>query len=155
MHTTWQAWVKAAHRSHDVDAFELVRAILFKDRCVLHSIFVGTGRAIDVSYTTIPGCGRIGMVVGNLSVLDDHVMGKHAAHSLMESTANGFLRYCEIVPCLGATSTYLSKCLIDTVQRDSSRIGLEVGSRTVTLNSVAPLWNLPLELHLRLRGRLG
>ena len=94
------------------------------------------------------------MVVGDLSVLDDHMMGKHTAHSLMEATADGLLGYREIVPRLGATSTYLGKCLIDTMQRDSGRVGLEVGSCTVTLDSVAPLRNLPLKLHLRLRGRL-
>src|SRR5712691_8264879 len=83
VNATWQAGVKAAYCSHNVDTLEVVRAVLFEDRCVLYSILVGTGCAIDVTYAAIPGRRRIGMVVGDLPVLNDHVMGKHAAHGLV------------------------------------------------------------------------
>src|SRR2546421_6812786 len=41
----------------------------------------------------------------------------------------------------------LGEELVHTVQRDSSRVGLEVCPRTIPLDSVAPLWNVPLEFH--------
>src|SRR5207248_4567343 len=147
MHTAWQTRIKAAHCAHDVNALEAVRAILFEDRRVLHGILVGARRTIDVAHTAIPGCRWIGMVVGDLAVLDDHVMGKHTAHRLMEPAADGLLGYREIAPGLGVTGAYLVKRLLHTVQRNSSSVGLEVCARTVTLNSVTPLRDLPLELY--------
>src|SRR5258708_40118689 len=75
MNATWQTGVKAADRPHNVDALEGVRAIIFEDRRVLHGILVWSGCAIDVTHTTIPWRRRIGMIVGDLSILDDHVMG--------------------------------------------------------------------------------
>src|SRR5579884_272318 len=107
MDTTRQTRVKATNRSHDIDTLEVVRPILFEDGCVLHSVLVGTRCAIDVSYTSIPGGRRIGMVVGDLPVLDDHVMGEYTTYRFMEPTADGFLWYGEFAPCLGVTSTYL------------------------------------------------
>src|SRR6266516_1436514 len=118
MHAAGQTRVKAAHRSHDVDAFALVRAILFKDRRVLHRILVRARCTIDISHAPIPGRVGIGTLVVDLSVLDNHVMGKYSAHRLVESTAYGFLWHCELVPRFGVAGTYLSKCLIDTVQCD-------------------------------------
>src|SRR5258708_26161424 len=41
------------------------------------------------------------------------------------------------------------------MERDSSGVGLEVGARSVALDRVAPLRDLPLKLHLWLRGALG
>src|SRR5256712_7511008 len=101
MNTTWQTRIKAANRSHDVDTLEGVRAILFEDWCVLYRILIGAGRAIDVSHTAVPGCRRIGMVVGDLAVLNYHMMGKHTAHRLMEAAADGLLWHREIAPRLG------------------------------------------------------
>ena len=95
------------------------------------------------------------MVIGDFSVLDDHMMRKYAPHRLVEPAADGLFRYCEITPGLRVASTYLVKRLVYTVQRNSSCISLEVCSRTVTLNSVTPLRNLPLELYSWLCGTLG
>ena len=64
------------------------------------------------------------MVVGDLSVLNDQVMGKHTAHRFVEATTDGFLWHREIVPGLGVASMQLSKCLVYTMQRDSSRVSL-------------------------------
>src|SRR6266568_2672104 len=155
MDTTGQAGVKAAHRSHDINTLEVFRSILFKDGCVLYGIFIGTGSAVDITHTTIPRRWGIGMVVGDLAVLDDHVMREYATHGLVETTADGILRYGEIIPRPGMTCPYFCECLIYTVECNSSRVSLEVGSRTVTLNGIAPLWNLPLKLYLWLCGRLG
>src|SRR5215475_12742150 len=103
MHPTGQTWVKAAHGAHDVDALEIVMAVLLEDGRVLHSIFVRSRCAIDVTNATVPGSGRIGMVVSDLAVLDNHVVGKHPAHGLVESAADSLLRHREIVPCPGVT----------------------------------------------------
>ena len=43
------------------------------------------------------------MVVGDLAALDDHVMGKHTAHRLVEAAADGIIWHREIAPCLGVT----------------------------------------------------
>ena len=115
MNTTWQAGIEAAHCSHDVDTLKGVRTVVFEDRGVLHGIFVGAGRAVDVSHATIPWCRGIGVVVGDLAALDDHVMGKHAAHGLMEAAADGIIWHREIAPCLGVASMYLSKRFIYTI----------------------------------------
>src|ERR1700724_3540508 len=100
MNTTWQTRIKAANRSHDVDTLEGVRAIVFEDRCVLYSVLVRARCTIEVSHAAIPGGRGGGMVVGDLSILDDHVMGKYTAHSLVESAADSILWHREIAPGL-------------------------------------------------------
>src|SRR5689334_19707100 len=40
VHAARQTGIKTSHGTHNVYAFEFVRAILFKDRRVLHGIFV-------------------------------------------------------------------------------------------------------------------
>src|SRR3954471_8741862 len=69
-----QAGIEAAHCAHDVDALELVWPILFEDWRVLHRILIRTRSAIDVARIGIPGRRRIGMIVGDLVILDDDVM---------------------------------------------------------------------------------
>ena len=49
------------------------------------------------------------------------MMGKYSAYRLVETTSDGLLWNREIVPCPGATSTYLGECLVDTMQRDRQR----------------------------------
>src|SRR5947209_5257914 len=112
MNTAWQTSVKAADCSHDIDALEVLWTVLFEDWCVLHGILVGNWCTIDVSYAAIPRRRGIGMVVSDLAVLDDHVMGKYTAHSFMEATANSLLWHRELAPRLGMTSTYLGKRFI-------------------------------------------
>src|ERR1700730_16851349 len=155
MHATRQAGVKAANCAHDVNALEFIRAVLLEDGCVLHRILIWARCAVDIAHAAIPGRRRIGMVVGDLAVLDDQVVRKHATHSFVEAAADGLLWYREFRPCPGMTGIYLCQRLVYTVERDSSGVGLEVGARAVTLDSVAPLRNLPLKLHLWLRGALG
>ena len=115
MNTTWQAGVEAAHCPHDVDTLEAVRTILFEDRSVLYGILIRAGRAINVAHTPIPRCGGIGMVVGDLAVLDDHVMGKHTAHRLVEAAADAIIWHREIAACLRVASMYLSKRFIYSI----------------------------------------
>src|SRR5437899_3365304 len=155
MHATRQAGIKAAYCTHDVDAFEFIRAVLFEDGCVLHRIFVWARCTIDISHTGIPGRRRIGMVVGDLPVLDDHVVRKHTTHSFVEAAADGLLWHREITPRLRVACAYLGKRFIYKMESHSSGVGLEVGTRAVPLDRVAPLRDLPLKLHLWLGGALG
>src|ERR1700757_838522 len=49
VNTTWQARIETSDRPHDVDTFELVGAVFFEDWGVLHRVFVGARRAINVT----------------------------------------------------------------------------------------------------------
>src|SRR5579872_2145094 len=79
---TRQAWVEAAHRPHDVDALEVVRPVLLEDRSALDGILVRTGGAVDVAWVSVPGGGRIRVVVGDLALADHEMVREHAAHRL-------------------------------------------------------------------------
>src|SRR5436305_4035246 len=119
MHTTGQAGIKAANCSHDINALEVVRAILFEDRRILHSIFIRARGAIDISYTAIPWGGWIRVVVRDLPIFDHHMMGKHTSYGLVESTTNSFVWDCKFGPGFAMSGTYLIKSLIDKVQCSS------------------------------------
>src|SRR5436853_7063296 len=156
--TTGQAGVKATDRPHDVDALEVLGTVLLEDRCVLHSIFVGSRGSIDVTYTAIPGRWWIGMIVRDLAILDDEMVGEYPTHGLVEAAADGLLRNSEVIPCLGMTSIQFRHRLLQAVQRNGCRVRLEVRSRTVAFESVAPsFWRryLPLELYFGLERGLG
>src|SRR5215813_13208613 len=104
MNAARQAWVEAPHGAHDVDALEVIRAVLLEDWSVLHGILVGSRGPEDVTGVCVPGCRGIGVIVGNLTIANHHVMGQHATHSLVESTANGFIGNFEIGPCFGSSA---------------------------------------------------
>src|SRR4051794_36970835 len=74
-----QAGVEAANGSHDVNALEIIRAILLEDGRVLHSVLVRAGRAVAVARAGVPGRWRIRMVVGHLAVFDHQMVREHAA----------------------------------------------------------------------------
>src|ERR1700733_9263281 len=40
---------KTPNRTHDIDALEILRTIVFKDRCVLHRILIGTRSSVDIA----------------------------------------------------------------------------------------------------------
>ncbi len=80
-----QARIKAAHRAHDVDAFEFIRPVLLEDRRVLHRIFVRTRSSVNVARVGIPASRRIRMIVGDLAVANHDVMREHAAHRFVEA----------------------------------------------------------------------
>src|SRR5262249_33563500 len=54
-----EAGVEAAHGAHDVDALELVGAVLLEDRGVLDRVLVGTWCAVDVTRIGVPGSRRV------------------------------------------------------------------------------------------------
>src|SRR5215813_10937614 len=98
MHAARQAWIEAAHGSHDVYALEIVRPVLLEDRCALHSVFIWPRRAVEIARTGVPRRRRIRMIVGDFAVADHDVMREHAAHRFVEAAADGLLRDSEIGP---------------------------------------------------------
>ena len=74
VHAARQAGVETAHGTHDVDPLELVRPVLFEDGRILHRIFVGPRRSIDIPWIRVPGSWRVGMIVRDLVIFNHHVM---------------------------------------------------------------------------------
>src|ERR1700733_2143049 len=155
MYSTGQAGVKAAHRSHDVDAFELVWAVLFEDGRVLYRVFVGSRRAVSVPRIRVPRRGRIRMIVGDFSLANYDVMGKNAAYRFVEAAGDGFVWNLEVGPGLGLAAVHFRQRLLGEIQRRCCRICLEVSASAIAFNRVAPLGNLPFELDFGQRDRLG
>src|SRR3954447_20836464 len=79
---TRQARVEAAHRAHDVNALEVVRAVLLEDGRVLDGVLVGAGRAEAVAGAAVPRRRRIRVVVGDQPILDHHVVRERPPHGL-------------------------------------------------------------------------
>src|SRR3984957_14085792 len=152
VHAARQTWIEAPYRAHDIDPFKLVRAVFFEDGSILHRVLVWTRSAVNVAWISIPGGRRIRMVVGDLAFLDHHMMREHAANRFVETATNGLLRHFEFRPGFGMSGMQLRKCLFHEVQCGAGSIDLEVGTRPVAFDGVAPLWDLPLELNLRQRG---
>src|ERR1700758_4981809 len=131
--------IEAAHRAHDVDALEFLRAILFEDRRVLYSVFVGSGRAVNVARIGVPRCWRIWMIISDLAVANDYMMREHAPDGLVESATNRLLRHFEFGPGFVAARVNLFEGhLIEVISRRAC-IRLKIGAGTVTLNGVRPL----------------
>src|SRR5579883_750771 len=97
-----QAGVETAHGAHDVDTLEVVRPVLFEDRCALDRVLVGPRCTEDVARSSVPRGWRIGMIVGDLAAADDEVVRENTAHRLVEAAADGFVGYLEVRPCLSA-----------------------------------------------------
>ena len=88
------------------------------------------------------------------SLADDHVMREHAANRFVKAAADGLFRNFEVGPGSGSCRHAALQRPLRKIERRRSRIGLEVGPRAVALNGIAPLRNLPFELHLGLRCSL-
>ena len=91
------------------------------------------------------------MIVGDLVIADHHVMRQTPRDCFVEAAADGLFRDFEISPGSGASGVQLGKRLLGEVERRRRGIRLEVGASAVALDRVAPLRNLPLELHFRQR----
>src|SRR5690606_591178 len=88
VHAARQARIEAPHRAHDVDAFEVLLAVLLEDRQPLYGVRVGPRRAVDVTRARVPRRRRIRVVVGDLAIANDQVMREHAAHRLVKAAAD-------------------------------------------------------------------
>src|ERR1700733_9418136 len=142
MHPTRQTWVEAPYRPHDVDALEIFRPILLEDRRILHRVLVRTRRTIAVAGICVPRGGRIGVVVGDLVILDHYVMRQHATHCFVEAAANSLIRNREVVPGSGSSGMQLRQRLLGKVKRRRGCISLKIRASAVPLDRIAPLRNL-------------
>ncbi len=148
VHAARQARVERAYRPHDVDPLEVLGSVLLEDRRVLHRVLVGSGRPVDVARARVPRRRRVGLVVGDLALLDHHVVREHAARGLVEAAADRALGNLEAVPALGPARLDLLHRALEVVQRDQRAVGLVVGAGAVALDRVGLLRHVPLELHL-------
>ena len=139
---------------HDVHALEVLRAVLLEDRRVLHGVLVRAGGAVDVARVGVPRGRRVGLVVGDLALADDHVVREHAARGLVEADADRLFGDLEVRPALRPPRPDLDQRLLEAVQPDQRRVGLVVGARAVALDRVGLLGHVPLELHLGHAGGL-
>src|ERR1041384_7695033 len=98
VHTAGHTRIEAPDRAHDIDSFEAVFAVLFKNGRVLDGVLVRAGNAIDVAWTCIPRCWRIRMVIGDLSTANDDVMRQHPANRLMKAAPDCLVRHLELRP---------------------------------------------------------
>src|SRR5262249_37668981 len=130
-------------------------SVLLKNRRVLHRVFVRSRRSIDVTRVGVPRRWCIGMIVGDLAVSNHHVMRKHAPHRLGKATADGVLGYLERLPRLGVPGSLLLQRLLDEMQRPTRGVRLKISARPITLDGIAPLWDLPFKRHFGLGRRLG
>src|ERR1700730_6607297 len=155
MHAARQTRIKAPHRPHDVNALEFLRPVFFEDGSVLYRILVRPRSAINIAWIRVPGCRRIGMIVGDLALADHDVMREHAAYRLVEAATNGFFRNLEISPSPCSTGVQLLQRPLRKIESRGSRINLEVRAGSIALDRIAPLGNLPFKFNLRFRGGLG
>src|ERR1700730_2367695 len=139
VHSTRQTRIETAHRPHDVDTLELVGTVILEDRCVLHGVFIGSGRSVDITRVCVPRCRWIRMVVGNFAVANDHVMRKHAADGFVETASDGVLWNFEVRTGFRAALMHFRQCLFCKIQSSAGGVNLEVGARAITLNGVTPL----------------
>ena len=150
-----QTRIEAAHRAHDVDALEVVRTVLLEDRRVLHRVFVGSRRAVDIARIRVPRRRRIRMIVRDLAVADDHVMRQDAAHRFVETAADRFVRNFEWCEGRGASGVHFLHCLFEEVERAAGGVSLEVGAGAIAFDRVAPFRNFPFELDFALSAVFG
>ena len=155
VHAAGQARIEAANGAHDIDSLEFVGAIFLEDRRVLHRILIRSRSAVAIARIGIPGSWRIGVIVGDLVILDHHVMRQDAAHRFVEAAADRFFGNLEVVPGPGAAGVQLCQRLLGKIECGGSGVRLEVSASAIALNGIAPLGNLPLELDLGERSCLG
>src|ERR1700679_2903774 len=145
MYAAGQARIETTHSAHNVDTLEILWTIIFKDRCVLHRIFIRARSSVDIARVRVPRRRRIGMVIRDFAFADHHVMGKHPTNRLVEPTADRFLGNLEVSPGGGAAGVQLPECLFYEVEGGCGSVRLEVSARPVPFKRIAPLRNLPLE----------
>src|SRR5687767_3822644 len=131
MYPAWQARIEAAHRAHDVDAFEVFAIAFFEDWQPLDRIFIWPWRAEVVTRAGIPRRRRIRVIVRDPAITNHHVMRQPAAHRFGEAAADRLVRHGERLPRLGVARLYLAHRAFDEVECARGGIGLEITARPV------------------------
>src|SRR5690242_19987322 len=125
-HAARQARIEAAHGAHDVDALEVVRAVLLEDRRVLDGVLVRAGGTEGVPRAGVPRRRWVRLVVRDLAVADHHVVRQHPAGRLVEAAADGLLGHLELAPRLRPSRPHLLQRALQAVQPHQRRVGLVV-----------------------------
>ena len=86
------------------------------------------------------------MIVGDLVILNHHMVRKDATDGLVETAADGAFRNFKIRPRFSSARVQLGQRLFEKVQRGRGGVCLEVSSGAIAFDGVAPLGNFPLEL---------
>src|SRR3954465_11051562 len=150
-----QARVEAAHRAHNVDAPEVVGAVLLEDRGARDRVLVWPGRPVIVGGRPVPRRGWVWVVVSDLAVPDHQVMRENPAYRLVKAAADRLVRHFELLEGLGLSRPHELEGLLQEVERRSRRVGYEVDPGPISLYGVGPLRDVPLELCLGHCTRLG
>src|SRR5580704_8715611 len=99
MYSARQAWIETSNCPHNIDSLEVLRAVLFEDRRILHRIFIWARRAEAVPRIRIPRRWRIRMIIRDLVIANHDVVRQHATHSLVEAASYPFFGNLEVIPC--------------------------------------------------------
>src|SRR3984885_114919 len=110
MYAAGQTGIEAANRAHDIDALEILWAIVFENGCVLHRVLIRAGSSIHIARIRVPWCRRVRMVIRDLAFADDHMMREHPTHRLVEPAADGLLGNLEVTPGGSAAGVQLPEC---------------------------------------------
>src|SRR5579884_1797738 len=100
VHAARQTRIETAHRAHNVDALEILRAVFFENRRVLHRVFVRARGAEAIAWIRIPRRRRPRLVILDLAVAYHHMVREYAAHCLGKADADRFFRNFERLPRL-------------------------------------------------------
>src|SRR5215204_1528596 len=150
-----QARIEAAHGTHDVDALEVVGAVLLEDRHAGHRVLVRARRPEGVGRRPVPRRRRVWMVVCDLAVPDHEVVREDSPDCLVEAASDTLVRHLELLEDLGLAGAHQLEGLLREVDRRRRRVGNEIDPGPIPLDGVGPLGHLPLEVGLGHGGRLG
>src|SRR4029077_15062309 len=121
---------------------KFVRTIVFKDRRVLHGVFVRPWCSINIARISVPWGGRIRMIICDLAAANDQVMRKNSADSFVKSATDSFIRNFERCERGRASSVHFCDCLLKEIVSAGRGIRLEISASAVALDRVAPLRNV-------------
>jgi len=148
MDPTWHARIEASHGPHDINAFEIIPAVLLENGGVCYCVLIRSRCAKPIAWTRIPRGRWIGVIIGDSSPADDHVMTKSSPHSLMKTATDGVIGNFELIPSFQATGVNLLQGLVDEMKRRGRRKGLEIRAGAVAFKGVAPFRDVPFEFAL-------
>ena len=87
------------------------------------------------------------MVICNLSIADDKVMGKHTPDRFMETATDHFIRYFEILERPDIARVEALHRLLIKEDRHGCRVGNEISPCPVAFNGIRPFRDFPFQLH--------
>ena len=89
VNSAWQARIKTADGSQNVDSLEMFGVIFFEEGRVLNRVLVRPGNSVGITRAGVPTRWWIRMIICDFAVTDDNMMREHTAHGLMEAAPDG------------------------------------------------------------------